>query len=88
MTQRRNSKRTPGPVAQQAATDLPAATIRLVNCPQCGGDSVYALSNPYRPFCSYRCKNIDFGAWADESFRVPDPADPDAHSADDLTRLQ
>ena len=46
---------------------------RVVVCPTCGGDSVYAASNPSRPFCSERCKNIDFGAWASESFRVEAP---------------
>jgi len=25
----------------------------------------------YRPFCSERCKLIDLGAWASESYRVP-----------------
>ncbi|ROZ72797.1 DNA gyrase inhibitor YacG [Ramlibacter sp. WS9] len=45
---------------------------RLVRCPACGGDSVYVPSNPYRPFCSERCKNMDLGAWASESFRVPE----------------
>jgi endogenous inhibitor of DNA gyrase (YacG/DUF329 family) len=25
----------------------------------------------FRPFCSERCKLIDFGAWADEEFRLP-----------------
>ena len=50
---------------------------RLVACPQCGGESVYAPSNPYRPFCSERCKNLDLGAWASESFRVPDETPPD-----------
>jgi len=49
----------------------------IVRCPQCGGDSVYAPQNPYRPFCSERCKNIDLGAWASESFRVPDDTPPD-----------
>ncbi len=44
---------------------------RLVSCPCCGGNSVYAKSNPFRPFCSERCKNIDFGAWASENFRLP-----------------
>lgn len=49
----------------------PAATKpRLVRCPACGGDSVYAPSNRFRPFCSERCKNLDLGAWASESFRV------------------
>lgn len=26
--------------------------------------------NPYRPFCSDRCKAIDLGAWAAEEYRV------------------
>jgi endogenous inhibitor of DNA gyrase (YacG/DUF329 family) len=50
---------------------------RTVRCPACGGKSVYAPSNPFRPFCSERCKSIDFGAWASESFRVPDDNPPD-----------
>jgi uncharacterized protein len=50
---------------------------RIVRCPACSGDSVYAPTNPYRPFCSERCKNMDLGAWASESFRVPDETPPD-----------
>ena len=50
---------------------------RLVRCPACGGDSVYAPTNPYRPFCSERCKNMDLGAWASEEFRVPEKPPPD-----------
>ena len=46
------------------------APPKMVVCPECKGDSVYAPSNPYRPFCSQRCKNIDFGAWASEGFRM------------------
>ena len=53
---------------------------RVVRCPGCGGDSVYAPSNPARPFCSERCKNMDFGAWASESFRVAAP--PNAEDMD------
>ncbi len=53
------------------------AKPRIVRCPGCGGDSVYAPSNPYRPFCSERCKNLDFGAWASENFRVASEAPPD-----------
>ena len=48
------------------------AKPRVVRCPACGGDSIYAPSNPYRPFCSERCKNVDLGAWASEEFRVPE----------------
>ena len=50
---------------------------KIVRCPQCGGDSVYGPNNAYRPFCGERCKNLDLGAWASESFRVPTEAPPD-----------
>lgn len=56
---------------------------KIVVCPTCGGDSVYADTNPFRPFCSERCKNIDFGAWASESFRVPSDQLPQPQSAPD-----
>jgi uncharacterized protein len=46
---------------------------RIVRCPSCGGDSLYAPENAFRPFCSERCKNVDFGAWASESYRVGAP---------------
>ena len=37
----------------------------LVKCPACGKETEYSQSNEFRPFCSERCKLIDFGAWAD-----------------------
>ena len=52
---------------------MAAPSPRLVTCPSCRGRSVYAPENPYRPFCSERCKNVDLGAWASESYRVPAP---------------
>ena len=54
-----------------------AGKPRIVRCPACGGDSIFAPANPYRPFCSERCRSIDLGAWASESFRVPDETPPD-----------
>ena len=60
-----------------ASRDPKTAKPRIVRCPACGGNSVYAPSNPFRPFCSERCKNMDLGAWASESFRVPDETPPD-----------
>jgi uncharacterized protein len=53
---------------------LPA---RQVVCPGCGGPSIYAPGNPFRPFCSERCKNNDLGAWASEDFRLPADTPPD-----------
>ncbi|HEY5580280.1 MAG TPA: DNA gyrase inhibitor YacG [Rhodoferax sp.] len=55
----------------KSAKETPPTQPKIVVCPSCGGESIYAVSNPFRPFCSERCKNIDFGAWASESFRVP-----------------
>ena len=54
---------------------------RSVRCPTCGGASVYAASNPFRPFCSERCKSTDFGAWASEAYRMP--AAPPIDASDD-----
>ena len=59
----------------------PAAKPRTVRCPACGGPSVYAPENRYRPFCSERCKLIDLGAWASESFRVEVQEDDGAEEA-------
>ena len=49
----------------------------LVTCPTCGTQTEYSKQNPYRPFCSERCKMIDLGAWANESYRVPDNGHPE-----------
>ena len=51
--------------------------VKRVVCPACGGPSIYAPGNAFRPFCSERCKNIDLGAWASEDFRLPADAPPD-----------
>ena len=60
------------------------AGTRVIRCPGCGGDSVYAASNAYRPFCSARCRGADLGAWASEGYRVPSvPSNDD--DPDDLS---
>jgi endogenous inhibitor of DNA gyrase (YacG/DUF329 family) len=42
----------------------------MPKCPECGKQSEWQ-KNPWRPFCSERCKLIDFGRWANEEYRVP-----------------
>lgn len=42
----------------------------IVKCPQCGRMAEYE-GNEFRPFCSERCKLLDFGAWADEEYALP-----------------
>jgi len=44
--------------------------VLTVRCPQCGAVAPWK-DNPDRPFCSERCRNLDLGNWADESYRVP-----------------
>ena len=67
----------------EARRDDPPLMPRVVRCPGCGGDSVYAASNPSRPFCSQRCRNTDLGAWASEGYRVPaQPAAVDGEEGD------
>ena len=42
-----------------------------VACPTCSAPVEWSPATPTRPFCSERCKLIDLGAWASESYRVP-----------------
>ncbi len=39
-------------------------------CPTCEKKTELNNSNSYRPFCSKRCKLIDLGQWADESYSI------------------
>ena len=56
---------------------------KIVKCPRCGMTAEWTPENFYRPFCSERCKLIDLGAWAAESYRVPvDPQDEDDEGTD------
>ena len=70
-----------------APSPSPVPAPRTVRCPSCGGPSIYAPSNPYRPFCGERCKNVDLGAWATEGFSIP-VEDRLDDSPDDPVRFQ
>lgn len=41
-----------------------------VKCPTCNTDVPWIVDREYRPFCSKRCQQIDFGDWATESFKI------------------
>ena len=47
--------------------------MKTVPCPRCGAQAPYSPENAWRPFCSERCRLIDLGAWAAESYRIPEP---------------
>jgi len=63
--------------------------VTVVSCPTCAAKVVWSSENPFRPFCSERCKQIDLGAWAEEKYTIPavnlpeDPDNPDLGSAND-----
>ncbi len=44
-----------------------------IKCPQCHQPAAWH-DNPDRPFCSERCRLIDLGQWADESYRIKGPS--------------
>lgn len=56
-----------------------------VKCPTCKRETEYA-GNEFRPFCSERCKLIDFGAWADEEYSLP--AQTESLSEEDLDEIE
>jgi len=41
----------------------------LVKCPQCKKEAAWE-ENPFRPFCSERCRLLDLGKWASEEYRI------------------
>lgn len=51
--------------------------IRYVPCPTCQKPVAWTAANPFRPFCSERCKKIDLGAWAAGDYVIPGKPDID-----------
>ena len=40
-----------------------------IYCPVCKKETAWK-DNPFRPFCSERCRLTDLGAWASEAYRI------------------
>lgn len=49
----------------------PEKSSPTVPCPICGKPALFSPENRFRPFCSERCRLIDLGQWATESYRIP-----------------
>jgi len=45
--------------------------LPTVKCPTCERPVQWGPSSEYRPFCCERCKLIDLGEWATESYAIP-----------------
>jgi endogenous inhibitor of DNA gyrase (YacG/DUF329 family) len=57
----------------------------LVKCPRCGKEVEYSGSE-FRPFCSERCKLLDFGAWVDEEYNLP--SETSSLSEEDIDKIE
>lgn len=64
-------------LSKQPASSAESRDGPTVTCPHCGKNALYTPANPFRPFCSERCRLIDLGAWAKESYRIPEKSPPD-----------
>jgi len=42
-------------------------------CPSCGRVAEVTPADPYRPFCSARCRSADLGKWFDGAYRIGAP---------------
>jgi len=61
-----------------SASQLSPPEIWFMKCPTCS-KQVDWQDNPFRPFCSERCKLVDLSKWVSEEYRVPGrpvPAEP------------
>ena len=59
---------------------------KKLKCPTCKKPSVWE-NNPFRPFCTERCKLIDLGKWADGSYAVEGDPAPNYEGFDEMPDL-
>ena len=45
----------------------------MPKCPRCDRKTDLSKNNEYRPFCSEKCKLIDFGTWTNEEKLISRP---------------
>lgn len=45
----------------------------MSKCPRCEKATSNKKENKFRPFCSEKCKLIDFGTWANEENSISRP---------------
>lgn len=46
-------------------------TPTTTTCPTCKHAANAGRDNPWRPFCSERCKLVDLGRWLDGDYAIP-----------------
>ena len=58
-----------------------------VKCPTCRKEIEWDTNNPFRPFCSERCKLIDLGAWLDDRMSIPECDGSDQTKLENLPKF-
>jgi uncharacterized protein len=56
--------------ASHLQREMTTQTQKSIRCPNCRKPAPWE-GNPFRPFCSERCRMIDLGAWVAEEYRIP-----------------
>ena len=69
-------------MSDMPSTEVPILTPKQYPCPRCGQLTKWQ-DNPYKPFCSERCKLIDLGAWANEEYKIASQDTPFSDELDD-----
>ena len=54
-----------------------------MRCPICKKPTDTPKNNPFRPFCSERCRLVDLGTWASGDYRVAGGKVDDKEHPDD-----
>lgn len=63
--------------------DAVSGATLVVRCPNCAKPVTWGPASPHRPFCSARCRQLDFGDWAGERHRIPGEPAQDETNLDD-----
>jgi hypothetical protein len=59
--------------------------VTELQCPSCKSKVLWNNDYPFRPFCSKRCQQIDFGGWANEDNKIAGSSVYDDMNSDDMT---
>jgi uncharacterized protein len=56
-----------------------------MKCPHCGKE-IQSTGNPFRPFCSDRCKLLDLGNWLSDGYKIPGDTAHDKDNEESMKR--
>lgn len=44
--------------------------LEQISCPHCGKPKTWVADNRFKPFCSERCRMLDFDGWASDRYAI------------------